>query len=277
MSRGPAAAATRIVRGDESWPRRGRTKETGARLRYARPGAAEADCGYGATAQRLAPLAVKALQVAGYSEVVYAYRIAEGGIVAVLLSPTFRVFAERLLPMLSKHVTTAGKATDQKRAGAKEAELALRLYYFACGEAVQRLRDGHEGEDLGGAKPCSDDVLDALGRWIGPTQWLYAAHELSAPQATPARRPRGRFSPFRRRRPKLRRTTRGRRARSRLCSGRAVREPTSRRTDEARFGTRRRRRGGRRGSVWDVPRETNGDPTNETNGNPTRRADGDAR
>ncbi|KAH8059849.1 hypothetical protein JL720_13657 [Aureococcus anophagefferens] len=47
---------------------------------YPRPGAAVADTGASATAMRLAPLALEALKLSGYSDVVRAYQLAEGGI-----------------------------------------------------------------------------------------------------------------------------------------------------------------------------------------------------
>ena len=136
-----------------------------------------------ASARRLLPLALKAVELAGYSEVIYAYKLAEGGIVAALLTPTFRVFVERVLPMLSKHIERAGAEMDTKKKGAKEAELALRLYYLACGEAVKRL--SHPPDEAKGS-PASSSALDSLGAYVGPAQWLYAAHELRAPQATAA-------------------------------------------------------------------------------------------
>ncbi|EGB11412.1 diacylglycerol lipase [Aureococcus anophagefferens] len=153
---------------------------------YPRPGAAVADTGASATAMRLAPLALEALKLSGYSDVVRAYQLAEGGIAAVLLTPTFRIFAERVLPMLRRHVRDAGEATSYKTRGAAEAELALRLYYLACGDAVGRLRAcGAPREATRRGPAASDDVLDALGYWIGPAQWLYAANELRKPQHTP--------------------------------------------------------------------------------------------
>ena len=102
---------------------------------------------------------------------------------AALLTPTFRVFVERVLPMLSKHIERAGAEMDTKKKGAKEAELALRLYYLACGEAVKRL--SHPPDEVKGS-PASSSELDSLGAYVGPAQWLYAAHELRAPQATAA-------------------------------------------------------------------------------------------
>mgnify|MGYP006888603162 CR=1 FL=1 len=44
---------------------------------------------------------------------------------------------------------------------------------------MERLKTGHEEpEDL---SPAADADLDLLGAWVGPAQWLYAAHELRAP------------------------------------------------------------------------------------------------
>lgn len=151
---------------------------------FERPDRPIVDVSATASARRLLPLALKAVELAGYSEVIYAYKLAEGGIVAALLTPTFRVFVERVLPMLSKHIERAGAEMDAKKAGAKEAELALRLYYLACGEAVKRLCD--PPEEISHGAPASTEALDSLGTMIGPAQWLYAAHELRAPQATAA-------------------------------------------------------------------------------------------
>ncbi|KAH8043626.1 hypothetical protein JL722_15099 [Aureococcus anophagefferens] len=137
---------------------------------YPRPGAAVADTGASATAMRLAPLALEALKLSGYSDVV-AYQLAEGGIAAVLLTPTFRIFAERVLPMLRRHVRDAGEATSYKTRGAAEAELALRLYYLACGDAVGRLRAcGAPREATRRGPAASDDVLDALGCGLGAAE-----------------------------------------------------------------------------------------------------------
>lgn len=109
---------------------------------------------------RLAPLALQALKVAGYGEVAYAYKVAEGGIAAVILTPTFRVFVERVVPMLQRHLRTAGATTDYKTKGAAEAELALRLYYLACGQAVDRLKAcGASLESSGRGEP--GDPADA--------------------------------------------------------------------------------------------------------------------
>ena len=150
---------------------------------FERPDKPVVDVSATASARRLLPLALKAVELAGYSEVIYAYKLAEGGIVAALLTPTFRVFVERVLPMLSKHIERAGAEMDTKKKGAKEAELALRLYYLACGEAVKRL--SHPPDEVKGS-PASSRELDSLGAYVGPAQWLYAAHELRAPQATAA-------------------------------------------------------------------------------------------
>ena len=138
---------------------------------YPRPGAAVADTGASATAMRLAPLALEALKLSGYSDVVRAYQLAEGGIAAVLLTPTFRIFAERVLPMLRRHVKDAGEATSYKTRGAAEAELALRLYYLACGDAIGRLRAcGAPREATRRGPAASDDVLDALGCGLGAAE-----------------------------------------------------------------------------------------------------------
>ncbi|KAH8095856.1 hypothetical protein JL720_3189 [Aureococcus anophagefferens] len=152
---------------------------------YPRPGAAVADTGASATAMRLAPLALEALKLSGYSDAVRV-PARRGRHRAALLTPTFRIFAERVLPMLRRHVRDAGEATSYKTRGAAEAELALRLYYLACGDAVGRLRAcGAPREATRRGPAASDDVLDALGYWIGPAQWLYAANELRKPQHTP--------------------------------------------------------------------------------------------
>ena len=57
---------------------------------YPRPGAAEAATGAAATARRLAPLALEAVKVAGYGKVVLGYKVAKGGVAAMLLTPQAR-------------------------------------------------------------------------------------------------------------------------------------------------------------------------------------------
>ncbi|KAH8056740.1 hypothetical protein JL720_14210 [Aureococcus anophagefferens] len=103
---------------------------------YPRPGAAVADTGASATAMRLAPLALEALKLSGYSDV----------------------------------VADAGEATSYKTRGAAEAELALRLYYLRRGDAggcgPARARAARRGP------AASDDVLDALG--CGSRAWCLA-------------------------------------------------------------------------------------------------------
>ena len=46
-------------------------------------------------------------------------------------------------------------------------------------------RLSHPPDEVKGS-PASSSELDSLGAYVGPAQWLYAAHELRAPQATAA-------------------------------------------------------------------------------------------
>ena len=100
---------------------------------FSRPDKPVVDVSATASARRLLPFALKAVELAGYSEVIYAYKLAEGGIVAALLTPTFRVFVERVLPMLSKH-RTGGRRDGHQKKGREGSRIGLRLYYLACGE-----------------------------------------------------------------------------------------------------------------------------------------------
>ena len=162
---------------------------------YPRPGAAEARDGAAARARRLAPLALRALKLTGYSTVAYTYQLAETGVAAAVLSPAFRAFCESVVPMLNKHARRAGLVCASQKPGAMEAELALRLYYLGCDEALRRmrLRPGDDPADFGGeakeeeeASSSLDDAsLDALGGLVGAAQWLYAVHELRAPHDSP--------------------------------------------------------------------------------------------
>ena len=54
---------------------------------------------------------------------------------------------------------------------AAEAELALRLYYLACGDAIGRLRACGVSQKATQRGPAaSDDVLDALGCGLGAAE-----------------------------------------------------------------------------------------------------------
>ena len=152
---------------------------------YPRPGAAEAATGAAATARRLMPLALEAVKTAGYGNVVLAYKVAKGGLAAMLLSPQFRLFAEHVVPMLKHHMHTAGLVCTYHRRGAMESELALRLYYLGCTEAMAKLsRRGEEPPPDARQLDAPDAVLAYLGEWLGPAQWLYAAYDLPPPHDT---------------------------------------------------------------------------------------------
>ncbi|KAJ1456090.1 hypothetical protein M885DRAFT_518562 [Pelagophyceae sp. CCMP2097] len=162
---------------------------------YARPDAAKTKTDALSTAQRLTPLALDALKLCGYGEFVYAYKLAEGGIAAVLLTPMFKVFVERVVPILRKHQKATGLVCYTSQRGAVEAELGLRLYYLGCTEAIVHLRGespaagafGYSSSDDSAKSdtPVDQDLLLELGHWVGASQWLYAAHELRAPHDTP--------------------------------------------------------------------------------------------
>ena len=157
---------------------------------YPRPGAAEAEAGAAATARRLAPLALEAVKTAGYGKVYLAYKVAKGGISAMVLTPQFRTLAEHVVPLLNDHSSTIDPVLDNHRRGARETELALRLYYLGCTEAMAKLsrmdysRAGEKTAPSEGNLEATDAVLASLGDWLGPAQWLYAAYELPAPHDT---------------------------------------------------------------------------------------------
>ena len=150
---------------------------------YPRPGAAKVDTGVTASARRLAPLALKALDAVGYGEVVFAANLAMNftGVVALLLTPTFAVFAERVLPMLKRHAKAAGLVCSSKRRGAVEAELALRLYYLGCTEAMEAMCRDPNAASAPTHAAADEEALARLGEWLGPAQWLYAAYKLPPP------------------------------------------------------------------------------------------------
>lgn len=142
---------------------------------YPRPGAAKVATGVAASARRLTPLALRALDVVGYGEVVMAVQLAMNfsGVVALLLTPTFAVFADRVLPMLKRHAKEAGLVCSSKRRGAVEAELALRLYYLGCTEAMQAMCRGNEEATPAPQYMAADEeILARLGDWLGPAQWM---------------------------------------------------------------------------------------------------------
>ncbi|KAJ8608390.1 hypothetical protein CTAYLR_008154 [Chrysophaeum taylorii] len=151
---------------------------------FPRPDSAEAPTGAGATARRLAPLAVQALRLTSYGSVAtYAYRAFEaGGLAATLVSPQTRVVCDRVVPVLRRHffkaqgTTLAGKLSTTREAS----ELALQLYYFGCATALERLFSlpaPEVSEEEGGI----DAALDAAAAAIGAAQWLYVARQLRAP------------------------------------------------------------------------------------------------
>ena len=152
---------------------------------YPRPGAAVPVADMSGTARRLTPLAAQALSLAGFGTVATLAKVAAVGMSGVLLTPAFQVFVQRVVPMLSRHTRAAGLVCASGRAGAREAELALRLYYLGCTEAMNTMCRTDEAAQLVGPD-ASDDVLQKLGDWVGPVQWLYAAYDLPAPHNTSA-------------------------------------------------------------------------------------------
>ena len=156
---------------------------------FPRPGKAEVSTDTVATARRLAPLALKAVETSGYGAVaklakIAKYAIKYGSLTGLLLSPSFRVFTDEVVPRLVKHAQSAGLALHATRRGAIEAELALRLWYLGCTEAmnVMLAADSAAPTDaMQDAAETPDEVLASLGEWIGPVQWLGAAFQLPAP------------------------------------------------------------------------------------------------
>jgi pimeloyl-ACP methyl ester carboxylesterase len=144
---------------------------------YPRPGGAVADMGAMATAMRLEPLANMALKSSGYGTYASMYRVAAGGLAAAIMSPKMKALSEDIMPMLARHIKDAGDGNRYT------VELPLRLYYLLCSQSLTRLRSlGSTADEL--PPLASDDVLDKLGYWAGPSQWMYAAHQLDQPQHT---------------------------------------------------------------------------------------------
>ena len=148
---------------------------------YPRPGVAVVASDMTATARRLRPLAMTAVDLAGYGHVVTLAKVATAGISGVLLTPAFQVFVERVLPMLSRHAKNV-VVCSTNRYGAREAELALRLYYLGCTEAMDALC--RADEPVAHADDADDETLELAAEWVGPSQWLYAAYDLPAPHDT---------------------------------------------------------------------------------------------
>lgn len=142
------------------------------------------------------------LKLTGYGTIVsYAYRAFEtGGLATVLLSPETRVFCERIMPVLRRHFllrsegpkreasTLTNKLTASLNSSTKmtseASELALRLYYFGCATAIDRLSCRSTAE------PSDDTSVDeamrlAGGEAIGASQWLYVARTLRPPHHGP--------------------------------------------------------------------------------------------
>lgn len=166
------------------------------------PDAASADTGPAATLLRLAPVAMDVLKLTGYGSIVsYAYRAFEtGGLAAVLMSPETRVFCERIMPVLRRHFLLKSESPEQEastltnkltaslssstKLTSEASELALRLYYFGCATAIDRL----SRQSI--AVPSDDTSINeamrlAGGEAIGASQWLYVARALRPPHHMP--------------------------------------------------------------------------------------------
>ena len=158
---------------------------------YPRPGAAKADTGSYATARRLAPLAFKAIEFSGYSRIAAAvrYAIKYGRLTALLMHPSFQQVCNEIVPRLVQPAQEAGLTFASSRRGAIEAELALRLWYLGCSEAMAKMFRASgatpEAEAEGATPEAPDAILSRLAEWVGPTMWLGHAHSLPAPHNTP--------------------------------------------------------------------------------------------
>ena len=135
--------------------------QEGAVELYPRPGAAKVATDATATARRLAPLALKAIEQTSYGAVAKLAKAAikYGSLTGLLLSPSFRVFADEVVPRLVQHTVDAGLQSSSARRGAVEAELALRLWYLGCSEAMDSmLRDATTAAAVSGGGTAHADT-----------------------------------------------------------------------------------------------------------------------
>ena len=79
-----------------------------------------------------------------------------------------------------------GPSSSTKRYASEATELALRLYYFGCSTAVDRLRRDDNDEPKNQTE-AGDDVLDRAGDStnVGGAWWLYASRTLRIPHDGP--------------------------------------------------------------------------------------------
>lgn len=174
---------------------------------YERPGSAAERTGAVATCRRLVPVAVEFLKLTGYGAVAeYAYRAFEAGsLAAIMTSPEVRLFCERIYPVLRRHFFLGDDTTDKddarpslatkltssltasKKATTEASELALRLYYFGCATAIDRLVSpaNELASDSRGAAEVDAAMAKAGGEAAGAAQWLYVARTLRAPHDGP--------------------------------------------------------------------------------------------
>jgi hypothetical protein len=164
---------------------------------YARPGAAKADTGAAAIARRLAPFALKAIEYTGYGRAVAAVKavIKYKDVAAVLLHPTFREVCGEVVPRLIKPAQDEG--LEFTSGMPVQTELALRLWYLGCTEAMGTMTAASvsapdEGRATAAAASnatseaeVSDERLRLLAEWVGPAQWLSYAHKLPPPHTAP--------------------------------------------------------------------------------------------